>query len=179
LDSEYRWEDSKGLWIGNGIKYEYTYDANGCMTLCISYYWNETTSKWDLGMKEESTYDSKGNLSQIIYYYWNAFNNRWDAQNKTSYYYSDHDITNIFKTPETHFTIYPNPATNKITITTAGKSQGEIQVIIFSINGQVIQSDKFQNADRFEMDVSTMQKGIYLLRIQSNEGVETQKLVLQ
>jgi 2,4-dienoyl-CoA reductase-like NADH-dependent reductase (Old Yellow Enzyme family) len=75
--------------------------------------------------------------------------------------------------------ILPNPAANKITITPTGKSQSETQVSIFSINGRLIQRDKFQNQDRFEMDVSTVQKGIYLLRIQSSEGVEIQKLVLQ
>jgi subtilisin-like proprotein convertase family protein len=75
--------------------------------------------------------------------------------------------------------VYPNPATNKITITTTSKSKGETQVSIFSINGQLIQRNKFQNTDMFEMDLSTMQKGIYLLRIQNAEGVETQKLVLQ
>jgi subtilisin-like proprotein convertase family protein len=75
--------------------------------------------------------------------------------------------------------VYPNPATNKISITNTSKSQGETLISIFSINGQLIQRDKFQNNDRFEMDVSQMPKGIYLLRIQSTEGAETQKLVLQ
>jgi len=82
--------------------------------------------------------------------------------------------------PQSTFTIYPNPATNKIAITTTiNKSNEQVQISIFSINGQLIRSDKFQKPERFEMDVSTMQKGIYLLRIQRNVGVETQKLVLQ
>jgi S-formylglutathione hydrolase len=75
--------------------------------------------------------------------------------------------------------IYPNPANNKISITCPGKFQGEVQLSIISINGLLIQKDKFQNQDRFEMDVSNVAKGIYLLRIQSNESFETRKLVLQ
>jgi hypothetical protein len=104
----------------------------------------------------------------------------WFALLKQPNYYSELDITDIPKSSETQsaFTIYPNPASNKISITTTSKTQGETQVSIYSINGQLIQSNKFQKQDRFEMDVSTMQKGIYLLRIQSAEGVETKKLVL-
>jgi hypothetical protein len=30
-----------------------------------------------------------------------------------------------------------------------------------------------------EMDVSTLAKGIYLLKIQTNKGIETKKLVVQ
>jgi photosystem II stability/assembly factor-like uncharacterized protein len=82
--------------------------------------------------------------------------------------------------PQSSFTIYPNPASTKISITTtSNKSNEQVQISIFSINGQLIRSDKFQKPERFDMDVSTMQKGIYLMRIQSTEGVETQKLVLQ
>jgi S-formylglutathione hydrolase len=86
---------------------------------------------------------------------------------------------NIEENSKEEVKIYPNPANNTISIITTGKSQGETLISIFSINGRLILRDKFQYQDRFEMDVSNVSKGIYLLRIQNTEGVETQKLVLQ
>jgi len=38
---------------------------------------------------------------------------------------------------------------------------------------------KFQNTNTFELDVSQLAKGIYILQLQTTEGVETQKLVVQ
>jgi len=81
------------------------------------------------------------------------------------------------QTPASIFTIYPNPATNKISITTPGNSQGETQISIFSINGAKTGTYKFSNTDKFEIDISQLAKGIYLLQLQSAEGVETLKLV--
>jgi hypothetical protein len=57
--------------------------------------------------------------------------------------------------------------------------QGEAQISIYSINGAKKGIYKFQNTDTFELDVSQLAKGIYLLKIQSTAGVETQKLVVQ
>jgi photosystem II stability/assembly factor-like uncharacterized protein len=77
------------------------------------------------------------------------------------------------------FTIYPNPATHKINITTSGNLQGETQISIYSINGVKTGTHKFQNTNSFELDVSQLAKGIYLLQLQSADGIETQKLVVQ
>jgi hypothetical protein len=74
---------------------------------------------------------------------------------------------------------YPNPATNKISITTKSNLQGETIVCIFNMNGAILQQDKFQSQNLVEMDVSTLAKGIYLLQIQTKAGVETKKLVVQ
>jgi hypothetical protein len=77
------------------------------------------------------------------------------------------------------FTIYPNPATNKITISTSRVLPGETIISITSISGQQLQRARFHNQNKFEMDVSTLSKGIYLVKIQTNTGIETKKLVIQ
>ena len=80
---------------------------------------------------------------------------------------------------ESSFTIYPNPATNKITISTNRKLPGETTISIINISGQQLMQARFQNQTKFEMDVSTLSKGIYLVKIQTNTGIETKKLVIQ
>jgi photosystem II stability/assembly factor-like uncharacterized protein len=80
---------------------------------------------------------------------------------------------------ELTISIYPNPATNKVSIETKSNLQEETIVCIFNMNGAILQQDKFQSQNLVEMDVSTLAKGIYLLKIQTKAGVETKKLVVQ
>ncbi len=82
-------------------------------------------------------------------------------------------------TQESTFTVYPNPATNKISIENKSNQQGKTTLCIFNMNGAVLQQDKFQSQNLIEMDVSAISKGIYLLQIQTNKGIETKKLVVQ
>jgi len=76
-------------------------------------------------------------------------------------------------------TLYPNPATNKISIETNSNLQGETTICIFNMNGALLQQEKYQNQNLIEMDVSAMVKGIYMLKIQTKKGIETLKLVVQ
>ena len=80
---------------------------------------------------------------------------------------------------ESSFTVYPNPATHKISIATNNNPQGETIVCIFNMNGAILQQEKFQSQNLMEMDLSALLKGIYLLQIQTKKGIETKKLVVQ
>lgn len=75
--------------------------------------------------------------------------------------------------------IYPNPAKDKITITNNSDILQTITITIFQISGQKIMEQNFKNQKLSEMDVSTLPIGIYLLKIQTNEGLEVKKLVKQ
>jgi hypothetical protein len=79
----------------------------------------------------------------------------------------------------TGMTLYPNPATNIISIKTNNSLQGETTICIFNMNGVLLQQEKFQSQDLIEMDVSALTKGFYLVKIQMNKGIETKKLVVQ
>jgi LEA14-like dessication related protein len=52
-------------------------------------------------------------------------------------------------------------------------------ITIFSLKGEQIMYGQFQNQNPVEMDVSMLAKGIYLVKIQTSEGVESKKLVIQ
>lgn len=52
-------------------------------------------------------------------------------------------------------------------------------VSIITISGQPLMQTRFQSQKQFEMDVSTLRKGIYLVRIQTNTIIESKKLVIQ
>jgi hypothetical protein len=79
----------------------------------------------------------------------------------------------------TPFKCYPNPTTNKIWIETNSNLQGETAICIFSINGALLKQEIFQNQNLIEMDVSAFVKGIYVLKIQTEREIVSQKLVVQ
>jgi LEA14-like dessication related protein len=57
--------------------------------------------------------------------------------------------------------------------------QEEIVVVIFTIKGEQVMNKKFRNQNQVEIDVRTLAKGIYLVKIQSGEGMEVKKLVVE
>jgi hypothetical protein len=71
--------------------------------------------------------------------------------------------------------IYPNP-TNSI-ITLSGGEKGSI-VTIYNVLGEVILSQEISN-DKTEIDVSSETNGIYFLRITSEYGSITKRIVKQ
>lgn len=85
----------------------------------------------------------------------------------------------ITETNLTHsnFSIYPNPATNKISITSNPDISQSVTLNIFKINGQKVLEQNFQNQKQVHLDISPLPKGIYLLKIQSPDKTEIKKLI--
>ena len=77
------------------------------------------------------------------------------------------------------FSIYPNPASNKVIIANNRKISGAISTGIFNIQGQLLIYAEFHNQDMFRLDVNSLSPGIYLVKIQTSAGVEVEKLVIQ
>jgi len=70
---------------------------------------------------------------------------------------------------------YPNPATDVITIDAVG-SNGKSEAIIYSAQGQMLQSKRF-DSPKTELDVSKLKPGVYFLRIVSEKGNRLVKFV--
>ena len=77
------------------------------------------------------------------------------------------------------FNFYPNPATNKIVIAFSNLFPDEITVSISTISNEQLFQKTFFRQNMIEMDVNTFTNGIYLLKIQTKEGVEIRKLLIQ
>jgi hypothetical protein len=82
-------------------------------------------------------------------------------------------------TAQSSFTLKPNPAYSGITISATKKIAGEITISIFKTRGQQLMYRKFRNQNMVELDVSKLAKGIYLVKIQAKNDIETKKLVIQ
>ena len=76
------------------------------------------------------------------------------------------------------FSISPNPAHDKLIIT-ASAVQKQTLVNIFNLQGQEMMQAQYHNTNTMELDVSALAKGVYLVKIQSENGVVNKKLVIQ
>jgi photosystem II stability/assembly factor-like uncharacterized protein len=77
------------------------------------------------------------------------------------------------------FQMYPNPATDKITIIDAQNSYKEYALSIYSITGEFVNCYQVRNQNQMQIEVRNLEKGIYLVKLQTDSGIEVQKLVIQ
>ena len=80
--------------------------------------------------------------------------------------------------PENQIVISPNPTNDKITVT-INKFTGETVISVFNMRGEQVIQDKFRNQNTVEMNVDMLPQGIYIVKIQTNSGIESEKLVIQ
>jgi hypothetical protein len=66
-----------------------------------------------------------------------------------------------------------------ITHSTESILSGEIMVSLLSMNGQKIRQARFGNQAQDGIDVSDLAEGIYYVKIQTNAGIYTKKMVIQ
>lgn len=73
--------------------------------------------------------------------------------------------------------IYPNPATNRLLIHKADLDNYQIEVI--NEIGQIVSLDVVSaGADVVELNVSTISRGVYFVRISGNQGIEMIKVLI-
>ena len=94
-----------------------------------------------------------------------------------NYYFSDVCTLSVEKFVTENFKIYPNPATNYISIEQIEKNGITLQSVqILDSSGKWIKSVK----DNFnQIDVSSLSKGMYLFVIQTDKGNKTEKIIVK
>jgi hypothetical protein len=165
--------DSQSPWIENyTYKQEYTYDDKGNRTLYMLY--NYVNENWAPVSKTVDTRDGQGRMQVRIDYILinNTYvTNAWVEIGRSTYYYSDHDVTGT-ASPEAlsvQVSLGPNPAQNYFTIT--GAAAGS-EISISSLDGQVVGRYAAQ-AGSTQISVSDWANGVYLVKI----GKETVKVL--
>jgi hypothetical protein len=78
---------------------------------------------------------------------------------------------------ENTVSIYPNPTTGKFVVQCSKYKVKSLA--IYNLQGQQMMSAQFNNQTTNEMDVSSLAKGIYLVKVQGENGVVNKKLVIQ
>ena len=90
-------------------------------------------------------------------------------------------VTNIVNALSTksNFSIYPNPATQKITIEFNQEMAQKFWISIYNIKGELVYSQILQNQNSVDIDVSDLIHGLYMVKIQTKIGYQTERLVIR
>jgi hypothetical protein len=73
----------------------------------------------------------------------------------------------------------PNPASNKITIENSFALSGYLNASIYDINGNLKWQGSFQNGNTFNVDISNLLPGVYVLKTETSKSVENHKFVVK
>ena len=87
---------------------------------------------------------------------------------------TDTTDVNVDELAAMKFDVYPNPTNDKVVI----EAQSDIQqVTLMSIKGELLE-DRKANSNKIELNLEGYSKGIYVVRIVTEDGVATQKINL-
>lgn len=83
---------------------------------------------------------------------------------------------------ENGLVIFPNPATDKVSVMVNATSSNNAQINIIDIKGSIVKSidnKLISGVNVMEISVADLPKGMYFVQVNSNEGTSTKKLVIE
>lgn len=179
------------------FKGDFIYNENGILTYNEYYYRDGGVgySNWRNNIKEDFNLNFEYSINQILTpydYYSNRFLlptdfnisymitelNHEDLTGNADYlkrfYYSEMVVTGINQNVISEISIYPNPATDYLTIATG---LNESTISLFNQTGKEIISKNVSG--NYKIPVSHYPAGLYLLRVESGNGkVQTEKIII-
>jgi hypothetical protein len=86
-----------------------------------------------------------------------------------------------FEAPTTSLSVFPNPATDRITLTTELGQPQMVNITLTDINGRLVYEKNSQSSGLLseEIDVSGLNKGVYLLHLTADGKKESRKVMVQ
>ena len=76
------------------------------------------------------------------------------------------------------FSLYPNPASDIITLNIDNRNNDDLTLNIFNLIGALVKSEKFKQNQQ-QINVGDLGNGIYMVEIKSKEWTEKKKLIIQ
>jgi len=80
---------------------------------------------------------------------------------------------------QNQFLVYPNPASDFITITNKGTILNDASISIIDMNGRVLTTQKINLIDSHQVSVGALSSGVYLLSIKEGNKSSVQKIMVQ
>ena len=105
-----------------------------------------------------------------------AFSDSSDASKATVMKY-DSVFVGVKKQQESKLSLYPNPATDKITIETAATSL-PANLSILSLTSQRLITSQITEP-KTQIDINNLPSGVYFVRVTNDKTVEVEKIIKQ
>ncbi|MBN2729717.1 MAG: T9SS type A sorting domain-containing protein [Bacteroidales bacterium] len=88
-------------------------------------------------------------------------------------------ITSSIDEPEVDLDIYPNPASDILTINSASLIGEDISAKVYNAAGQTMLQSQIQYTGSMQLDVSTLDAGVYMVQIESENNVLNRKFIIE
>jgi hypothetical protein len=166
-----------GTYVGSGLRV-YTYDANfNTLSLTISQGDSNNLAPY---LKYELTYDSLNYLTHEADGQYG--NGTWT--NTADYYYWYDTISLGSKTTDKSIKsgVYPNPATGNFMIVTDSQTTGQMDILIYDINGSIVSravTSLQTGMNKLNYDAAALTPGVYIYELQINGATTRGKIVMQ
>ena len=175
MELEEVWDDVNEVYVNEYLE-ERDLDANMVEISQIAYDWNSVDEEWEIywGSTYVNTYNNDDELDEQIIENWNSFNEEWILNQK--YVYSYIDIASVSDYSKETISIYPNPATEIISINAESDLEN---VSIVGMNGKTVYNMHKINSANHEVDVNFLNPGTYFVISKTNENQTSKKLVIK
>jgi hypothetical protein len=74
-------------------------------------------------------------------------------------------------------TVYPNPATNNLSISLNKSVSGNVEVSIVDLAGRTVSQQSFNASEKLELNISGLAKGTYMVRVLTENAQSVQRVV--
>ena len=75
--------------------------------------------------------------------------------------------------------LFPNPSEGKFYLKTKYSGSEPIELQVMDLTGRIVYEKQLAISERFEIDLSGQQKGMYFLRVKFGEKEINRKLIIQ
>jgi PKD repeat protein len=152
--------------ITNGLAVNFTDTSTGA----TSWFWDFGDGTTSNLQSPTHTYATLGNYTVNLYV--ENLNKSWDELNRSI-------SLNTMGLPDNSnafFQMYPNPSSNIVTVSLSNISSN-IKYQIIDYSGKIVRENSIQNCTDFTFDTSDLAKGLYFIKVNSNENNSIGKLI--
>lgn len=183
----------------NESKDEYAFDDYGNISETIYSWWESNINDWLVDEKSVYTYNNSFTyndlllpnsfLSDALIYegllynhmllteeVFEAWDDAWDNDSRTTYYYSEYNPSSVDENGDSHFVVYPNPATGFFSIDLNSGSETVLVEVFDACGRRVLLEEIVENQP---ISVSHLDKGVYVYKFVFNEKAFSGKLLVQ
>lgn len=203
----YIWNKTTQQWDGSSQKTEYTYDAQGNITMLMDYRWDVAASQWVAEMRQESTFGENGRFISYSMHIWNEIRSQWEGISKIettsdefgypviemTYQWNtgENDWANALNKTNYYSEFIPSVVpgisdkrilvypnpANEFVVFDLKNTSGKVTVEFFDIEGKKVQEQELSGT--MQISVLNLTKGLHMYRLNVNGNIYKGKLLIE
>jgi len=153
------------------------YDGNHRVSESVLLRYNASIMALENRAKYNYTYDNHDNLVANLIKRWYSNTNSWENDSRILHYYSSKTVgLHTAGTQAEHIRLYPNPATDNISIL----NETDIaftNASIVDVNGKQVLTQNLDHATIVNLPLGALPQGIYILELKGENGSAYKKFI--